>query len=312
MLTVIFHSIFLLTEMEGNNKCINPINKLVSISSTPNTELNSTSTFEMSIEMNDNSIVDKLGNIKSESSLKKPNMTTNHAIIDIIDTTNDVNKDENFQTVSPKKVVPSIQNVDITDITDPTFNDEDGQSQSISSKDTTINTESDNIINITDTSINQNEKSLSESSSSTTSSYDDVQIISFASKSKPIECITISDDSDEEIVQQSIEKPIASTSTNESVKIPKPTLKRKYNSPLYKNKKMLGEKNTTNGSSPCNFDGFIIDKQSIPQSCSQNNSQLQHKNSKIYKQQQNKYALTKKSNKRLRPIIIDGLNIAYA
>lgn len=283
----------------------------ISINNTPNTVLNSSDTIE-TIEIIDNSfVIDKLGNIKTKSSkVTMPNITNHN--LHITDTTDTHNKDKNFQTLSTKETVPFIENHDIIDITDTTFNYNEGEnSQSVSSKDTVTCIASDGVIDITNTTIYSNEKSLFDSP------YDDVQIISYTDKNKPIEYITISDDSDEEITQQTIGNSIKSIPIKEPIGIPTQTLKRKYNSPLHKNKKMLGEKNiSSNNILSCNFNAFVIDKQSIPQHLLQNNSQFKRTNTMIYKQQQNKSASISNTailaKKQLRPIIIDGLNIGHA
>lgn len=278
----------------------------------PNAVLNSTSTIE-TIQINDDSIViDKFGNIKTESSKEIiPNIMD--SIIDISDTTIIDNKDENSHTVSSKETTTYLENDEIIDITDTTINSKtDENSQTISFKETAFCSENDVIIDITDTTFDSNVKSNSQSISlnSTISYYDDVQIIESVSQNNPIECFTISDDSDEECTQQCIEKEIKSKTIKEQLGIPTNTIKNKYNSPLHKKTKTLEENNTTSHILSSDFGAFIIDKQRISHSL-QNNNQFKHRNVQI---SQKKKALKKTviANKQLRPIIIDGLNIGHA
>jgi len=90
------------------------------------------------------------------------------------------------------------------------------------------------------------------------------------------------------------------------------TIKSSYNSPLRNRKRKWEEANITRFNYlGDNLGGFIIDKQKMS-SNSQNFIALDKKPVKKFKQHVSSTGTTSNTNKKLRPIIIDGLNIGFA
>lgn len=237
---------------------------------------------------NDNSLsTDELESIKSVSS--KVSNITNDEIIDITDITTDSITLENSQTVDHKK--------------------------------RGLNIDHDEIIDITDTTItsNANEGDVPKQFPRNTILIDDddVQIIDDPTlgQNKSIELITISDESDEENTsnEQLIIKPSRLKSVHERLGIPTTsTIKSSYNSPLRNRKRKWEEENITKFNYLSdNLGGFIIDKQKMS-SNSQNFIALNKKPVKIVKPHVSSKGTTSNTNRKLRPIIIDGLNIGFA
>lgn len=266
------------------------------------------STVKMKEDDYDNSLpTDELNkSIKMDSSkVTVPNIT-NHEVIDIIDITNISAHDtpfENFQTVDHRKTALNINNDDIIDITD-----------------------------ITITSNKYEDVPRQFSSDTILSDDDDVQIIdgSMHVQNKSIELITISDDSDEENTsnQQSIENPNSFKSVHERLGISK-TGPSSYNSPLRNRKRKWEEENIIK--LDClgkNLGLFVIDKQKMSAHTknhkrfthTQNFQMLEQKKSTMLEQRAVKISkplisstvTTSSTNRKLRPIIIDGLNIGFA
>uniref|UniRef100_A0A2H8U1Y0 Putative ribonuclease ZC3H12D n=1 Tax=Melanaphis sacchari TaxID=742174 RepID=A0A2H8U1Y0_9HEMI len=267
------------------------------ISITPTMDINETKISAVEpieiIENNDNSLsaetpIDVLKSMKTVSSkVTEPNITSDE-IIDITNITAEDIAFENFETVN-KKPVLNINNDEIIDITDITiisdkYEDPPGQFPS------------DKILHDDDDD-------------------DDVQIIDVPTRDS-IELITILDDSDEEntLNQNSIRKPISFNSVHERLgNSTKGTIKSSYNSPLRNRKRRWDEENLARLDN--NLGAFVIDKQKISndkQNLSQNFITLKPKAVKISKPHLASTVTTPSANRKLRPIIIDGLNIGHA
>lgn len=231
---------------------------------------------------NSNNFVRNIETKVASSTVAASNLTSNE-IIDITNSSFVDNIHKNPKTICSKETNSDIEN-EIIDITETTY------------------------VNREDTTVFFNE----------TNSYDDVQFISHITnvQNKSIEIVTISDDSDEENTpnQQLNEKPIGLISIKENLGIsdhPVNTLKRKYNSPLRHRKKTLRDDvNNKPDFLLHNLGAFIIDKQRIPR-------QPQHVNElkindTVPWQHIPSSSTTSVANLKLRPIIIDGLNIGHA
>lgn len=241
---------------------------------------------------NDNSLsTDELKSINTVSSkVTVPNITDDE-IIDITNITGGDTTFENYSTVNHKKIALNINNdeiIDITDITITSDTHEDVRKQF--SNDPILFNDDDN---------------------------DDVQIIDdppTCDKNKSIELITISDDSDEEntLNKESVVKPSSFKSVHERLGIPTTgTVKSSYNSPLRNRKRKWVEENITKFNSfGDNLGGFVIDKQKISNSL--NFITLEKKPVKKFKPHVSSTGATSRTNRKLRPIIIDGLNIGFA
>ncbi|XP_060841641.1 uncharacterized protein LOC132922247 isoform X1 [Rhopalosiphum padi] len=249
------------------------------------------------IEDDDNSLpTDILKSMKTVSSkVTKPDIISDE-IIDITNITDENIAIENFHTVNHKKTTLNIDNDDIIDITDITItNDKYENVPKQFSSDTIL---SDDDVDDDDDSDD-----------------DDVQIIDVTNRDS-IELITISDDSDEENTsnQNSIENPISFKPVDKCLDIStKSIIKNSYNSPLRNRKRRWDEENITKLDN--NLGAFVIDKQKISnnkQNLSQNFITLEQKAFKISKPHVSSTITTSSSNRKLRPIVIDGLNIGHA
>lgn len=267
------------------------------------------------LQIEKNSISSKTSdNMNTDSSEITVSNISNNSIIDITDTTINGNENENYQKVSTS----NIKEDEIIDITDITLVD------SIEYKKVVIsNTENCEVIDITDTTLintNNHQNFLSELSD------DDIQFISHTSN-QPVEIVTISDDSDEEETPnvKSVLKPIDCVPIKELKKVPiherlgiphsTNLLKRSYCSPLRHHKKMLKDDNASGEN--CLLDNlgpFVIDKQRISHNSHRRfepNSTASFSQQYIPKQKPSS-APTVNADRKLRPIIIDGLNIGHA
>jgi len=227
-------------------------------------------------------------------------------VINITDTS--ICKDENKNVpISSTVTVKNIEYDDIIDITDTTICKNENKNVPMSSSVTVTNIEFDDIIDITDEIIKENkfrtsnETVLYDNSSQFTSNVTHVQ-------NQPIEVVTISDSEEESSCQQSEKEPTHFKSIGECLKISDSatrTIKKSYNSPLHYRKNMLKDKNVQFSS--FSSGAFIIDKQTISNSqnlkCEAPTFSQQHKATKN---------ATSNSKGKLRPIIIDGLNIGHA
>lgn len=271
---------------------------------------------------NSNLIVKEMISKTVAMDINEPNASAVAVIED--NNENSLSTDEqSIKTVSPKVTVPNITNDEIIDITNITGSDSTFEnSPTVSHKKTALNINNDEIIDITDITITSNTREdVHKQFSSDTILFDvdddDVQIIDVPTcvQNKSIELITISDDSDEEntLNQESVEKPKNFKSVHERLGIPTTgTVKSSYNSPLRNRKrKWEGENTTKFNYLGDNLGGFIIDTQKIS-STSQNFITLEKKPVKKFKPHVSKINTTSRTNRKLRPIIIDGLNIGFA
>ncbi|XP_008181393.2 uncharacterized protein LOC100574061 [Acyrthosiphon pisum] len=251
----------------------------------------------------------------------------NSSVVDEIEDNNDnsLSTDElkSIKTVSSKVTVPNITNYEIIDLTyivdgDSTFEN----SSTINHKKSALNINNDNIIDITDINITSNtQEDVHKQFSSDTMLFDgdddDVQIIDVPTcvQNKSIELVTILDDSDipNTSNRKSVKKPNSFKSVHGRLGIPTTgTFKSSYISPLRNLKRKLEEENITKlNSLGDNSGGFIIDTQKMP-SKSQNFITLEKKPVKKFKPQVSSTGTTSRTKRKLRPIIIDGLNIGFA
>lgn len=256
--------------------------------------------------------------------------------IEVIETEDDSlplnDKLKNMSTVDSKAIMPNNTSIEIIDISNTTIYDNKYEnSQEISSQINNLDYENDGIIDLTDTTIisnnvneplrrRRNEHLNSQESMCMLSINDDddndVQII----EHNPIEII-ISDDSDndDENVShlKSIENPIGLKSIKKHFSIhnhSKSIMKKKYNSPLRNHRKHLkGE--SSNDHLPINLGAFIIDKQRISNYTKHLNSYKFKSTVKVSSLPQLQKPLpdtTSNVARKLRPIVIDGLNIGHA
>jgi len=237
------------------------------------------------IEDDDNSLpTDVLENMKIVSSeVTEPNITSDE-IIDITEDSTNITfgdiKLENFQIKDHKKTAIDINNDDIIDITDITITNNKNENDPRQFP-------GDNLL-------------LDD---------DDVQIIDTTNNS--IELIIL-DDSEEENTsnQNSIEKPISFKSVHERLGN---STKSSYNSPLRHRKRRWNEENITGLDN--NLGAFVIDKQKMSnnkQNLPQNFITLKQKAVKISKPRIPATVTTSSATRKLRPIVIDGLNIGHA
>lgn len=260
-------------------------------------------------------IDNKFENMKIVSSKKTVLSIENDNTINI---TNDDNVHENDQIVSSKVTVPNIISDDIIDITDTIIDDNPHKkNQLTTSKVTTPNIESNDIvtIDITGTTMDSNKHKSCKPSNETVSSMsdDDVQIVSHTVDvgNKVIDFITISDNSDEENIpcQQSVERPVSFKPIKDRIGVSSNSkaIKKSYIKPLRNHKKML-----KGGNMPrqgfLSIGEFVINKQSISPH-SRHLSKFDHK-AVIFPEQHESSSST--TSRKLRPIIIDGLNIGHA
>jgi len=252
--------------------------------------------------------------------IDEPNVSVDDVIEDDNDNSLPTDEVKSLKKGSSKVTVPNIINdeiIDITNITAETITLENSQTED--RKKTALNICYDEIIDITDITITDNKfedvpKQFSNDTILFDDDDDDVQIIDIPThnKNKAIELITISDDSDEEktLNQPSIEKPNSLKSVHERLGIATTgTIKSSsYNSPLRNRKRKWEEENITKFN---NLGGFVIDKQKIS-SNSQNFITLETKPVKVFKPHVSSTVTSSKANRKLRPIIIDGLNIGFA
>lgn len=251
----------------------------------------------------------------------------NASVVDVIknDHDNSLSTDElkSINTVSSKVTVPNITDDEIIDITNITGGDTTFEKSTVNHKKIALNINNDEIIDITDITITSNthedvRKQFSNDPIlfNDDDDNDDVQIIDdpTCDQNKSIELITISDDSDEEntLIKESVVKPSNFKSVHERLGIPTTsTVKNSYISPLRNRKRKWVEENITKFNSlGDNLGGFVIDKQKI--SNSPNFITLEKKPVKKFKPHVSSTGTTSRTNRKLRPIIIDGLNIGFA
>ncbi|XP_060861544.1 uncharacterized protein LOC132938625 [Metopolophium dirhodum] len=284
--------------------------------------LNSSKKMRRSVKNSKNLIVKEMISKTVAMNINEPNASA----VDVIEDNNEnsLSTDElkSIKMVSPKVTVPNITNDEIIDITNITGGDSTFEnSPTVSHKKTALNINNDEIIDITDITITSNtHEDVHKQFSSDTLLFDvddDVQIIDVPTcvQNKSIELITISDDSDEENTsnQESVEKPNSFKSVHERLGIPTTsTVKSSYNSPLRNRKRKWEEENINKFISlGDNLGGFIIDTQKISPN-SQNFITLKKKPVKKFKPHVSSISTTSRTNRKLRPIIIDGLNIGFA
>lgn len=251
-------------------------------------------------------------------SVLKVTEIANDDIINITETTND-SLHENSHMLPSKAIVSKIEN-DVIDITNITISDNVQSSSRLVPP--IIENE---IIDITNTTVCEynNIKNVIPFKA-TFCEYDDVQIISCSSsvEQNKIEIVTLLDSSDEESTphQHSTQKPIASKPIKEPLVIPKlmstpvnstNTKKRKYSSPLIHNSKRTKLDEFKLESSTGDLGGFVVDKQKMNHH-SHNFKKIQHNATTHLQEHIPLSTTTSMVDKRLRPIIIDGLNIGHA
>ncbi|XP_060859088.1 probable ribonuclease ZC3H12C [Metopolophium dirhodum] len=254
--------------------------------------------------------------------INEPNASVVYVIEDNNDNPLSTDELKSIKTVSSKVTVPNITNDEIIDITggDSSFEN----SPTINHKKTALNINNDEIIDITNITITSNtQEDVHKQFSSDTILFDDdddnddVQIIDVPTcvQNKSIELVTILDDSDEENTsnQEPVKKPNSFKSVHKRLGIPTTgTVKSSYNSPLRNRKRKLEEEYITKPNSlGDNLGGFIIDTQKMS-SNSQNFIALSKKPVKKFKPQVSSTSTTSRTKRKLRPIIIDGLNIGFA
>lgn len=264
---------------------------------------------------------------------------TNDHLISVNNTTNDDYDHKSSQPSAPEVLTSFIKNDSIIDITDTTDNDDENKdSQSTLCTDLTCYIENDRITGITDISDDKNEfnklqsvlsqvtipkntidiidttnistqKNVYNNLQTASSSYDNVQFINLFSNKKPIEVITLSDSSDEEstVNTPSLRKPDQFKSIKDRLGISAQSINirknKRYNSPLHHRKtaKMV-ENLSRQDLFQDRLGPFIIDKQRI----TDYHQHIKNVESKA------KPVQTSEARRRLRPIIIDGLNIGHA
>lgn len=247
-------------------------------------------------------------NLRSGKKLKKSKAILNHLV-------------RNIQTMvaSSTETVSNYTSNEIIDITNSSsiIDNTHKNSKTVFSKEANSEIENE-IIDISETTY-VNSENTSTAFFNETDSFDDVQFISHTTniQNKPmIEVVTISDDSDEENTpnKQLNEKPISFTSTKENLHISdhsKNKLKRSYNSPLrYRKKTLRDDMNNKPDFLPHNLGAFIIDKQKISYQ-PQNVNEFKN-NDTVPWQPKPSSSTIPRTNLKLRPIIIDGLNIGHA
>jgi len=285
--------------------------------------LNSLKKMRRSVKNSKNLTVKEMISKTVTMNINEPNASA----VDVIEDNNEnsLSTDElkSIKMVSPKITVPNITNDEIIDITNITGDDSTFENYpTVSHKKTALNINNDEIIDITDITITSNtHEDVHKQFSSDKVLFDDnddddVQIIDVPTcvQNKSIELITISDDSDEENTsnQESVEKPNSFKSVYERLGIPTTgTVKSSYNSPLRNRKRKWEEENITKFNSLGNNLGFIIDTQKISPN-SQDFITLKKKPVKKFKPPVSSISTTTRTNRKLRPIIIDGLNIGFA
>lgn len=258
------------------------------------------------IEIDDDSLIINTSSRKTNVS----NTVDNITVIDITDVSDRVY--DSCETKPNKINTQDIKCDDIIDITGNTVKNP------VNDVETEFDSSNDDIIDITNTSYKKNvhkiRKSVSSESSTVESeSNDDVQIIS-CTTDEPTDPIIISDDSEEDTPQYqptikktnqflSLKKHKHSSSKSSPTHSTN-TLKRKYNSPLHKRKKAL----TGENESGLNLGAFVIDKQRISHNLPDSNATEFRA---ATNQPSSSSMVTKKASKKLRPIIIDGLNIGH-
>jgi len=224
---------------------------------------------------------------------------------------------ESMKTVSFEVTEPNITSDEIIDITEDSTNItfENIKLENVQTKDhkkTAININNDDIIDITDITITNDKYENTPRrfpDDNLLFDDDDVQIIETTNNS--IELIIL-DDSEEENTsnQNSIEKPISFKSVHERLGNSK---KSSYNSPLRHRKRRWNEENITELDN--NLGAFVIDKQKISnnnQNPPHNFIMLKQKAAKISKPHVSSTVTTSSATRKLRPIVIDGLNIGHA
>uniref|UniRef100_A0A2S2N901 Putative ribonuclease ZC3H12D n=1 Tax=Schizaphis graminum TaxID=13262 RepID=A0A2S2N901_SCHGA len=274
--------------------------------------------------------------IEKKTVSKTLTMDVNESNVNVVESDEAIGDDDNSlptdilkstKTVSSKVTNPDIisdEIIDITNITDENIAIQNFQT--VDRKKTTLNIDNDGIIDITDITITSDKYEnvpkqfssdtiLSDDDDNDDSDDDDVQIIDVTNRGS-IELITISDDSDEEHTsnQNSIENPISIKPVDKCLNIStKGIVKSSYNSPLRNRKRRWDEENITRLDN--NLGAFVIDKQKISnnkQNLPQNFITLEQKAVKISKPHVSSTITTSSANRKLRPIVIDGLNIGHA
>lgn len=227
-----------------------------------------------------------------------------------------IEDDSTIETVPSTITTSNVENCYVIDITDTTVDDDDDDDdkkiKTLPSKTTVSNIENNDIIDITD------EKNSEPIKHRPIPSNNDVQFISSTNpKPEQIELITISDSSDEENIP--LKKQIREPIEYKSIKVPSKvsncstdTRKRKYYSPLHNRKRTKIDENEFKYVLPSNLVGsFIIDKNQMDL-CSQNFQNGEYKTTEFFDQHKPSSNIASMANKKLRPIIIDGLNIGHA
>lgn len=260
-------------------------------------------------------------NKKMNSSIKQTKIKDNSTEIinnDLLNITATIviEDDSTIETVPSTITASNVENCYVIDITDTTVDDDDENDKKIKtlpSKTTVSNIENNDIIDITD------EKDSKTIKHRPISSNNDVQFISCSTNAKQnqIELITISDSSDEENIplEKHVNEPIEYKSMKKHSEVSNHytnTRKRKYNSPLYNRKRTKIDENALKYVLPNNLVGsFIIDKNQMDL-CSQNFQNDEYETTAFSHQHKPSSNIASIANKKLRPIIIDGLNIGHA
>ncbi|KAE9544520.1 hypothetical protein AGLY_000061 [Aphis glycines] len=268
------------------------------------------------VKSSKNSIAKKMLSSTPTMDINETKISVNEPVEIIEDDDNSLPTDvfESMKSVSSEATEPNITSDEIIDITEDSTNNtfEDIKLENFQTKDhkeTAIDINNDEIIDITDITITNNKYENAPRqfpSENLLFNDDDVQIID-----NSIELIIL-DDSEEENTsnQNSIEKPISFKSVHERLGN---STKSSYKSPLRHRKRKWNEENITGLDN--NLGAFVIDKQKMSnnkQNLSQNFIMLKQKAVKIPKPHVSSTVTTSSATRKLRPIVIDGLNIGHA
>lgn len=267
------------------------------------------------VKSSKNSIAEKMLSMD----INETKVCVDESVVVIEDDDNSLPTDvlESMKIVSSEVTEPNITSDEIIDITEDSTNITFGDIklenfQTKDHKETAIDINNDDIIDITDITITNNKYENAPkqfSSDNLLLDDDDVQIIDTTNNS--IELIIL-DDSEEENTsnQNPIEKPISVKSVHERLGN---ATKSSYNSPLRHRKRRWNEENITGLDN--NLGAFVIDKQKMSnnkQNLPQNFIMLKQKAVKISKPHVPSTVTTSSATRKLRPIVIDGLNIGHA
>jgi len=268
------------------------------------------------VKSSKNSIAKKMLSSTPTMDINETKVSVDEPIEIIEDDDNSLPTDvlESMKTVTSEATEPNITSDEIIDITEDSTNItfEDIKLENFQTKDhkeTAIDINNDDIIDITDITITNNKYENAPRQfpgENLLFDDDDVQIID-----NSIELIIL-DDSEEENTsnQNSIEKPISFKSVHERLGN---STKSSYKSPLRHRKRRWNEENITGLDN--NLGAFVIDKQKMSnnkQNSSQNFIMLKQKAVKIPKPYVSSTVTTSSTTRKLRPIVIDGLNIGHA